>query len=408
MAVRGVLGLLLAQLCLTSGFKIEAMEHDIQDLTAKNFDTVIGKFRDSAVAALWFYKPGEKADKDFLEAYNAVAKELKGMIKVTSMSCDDWPVFCKQHDVVTTPMVKVFPVNPQPAYVYSGELSTKKLSNHLSKLIQSKVTVLTKENVDTFLATDVTKPRVLLFSNKDKVPTILKALSSDSVFIRSINFGFVTEKETEIVNKYKVKKFPQILMLRGAKAEQKEMYKGGMTFAEIFEWVNLYSESGMGDKVKGGGGAEESAEEAKPWLIQDIPEFTGPSHQDICIKPDGLCVIYLTDGPITDKETSMLTSLKGKYTSQLSDRGTILKWMYMNLALEPEYKTLFAPDVTPGVVIFNPHKRLRFTKLEEKTATSENIAGLVDKLMGGDARFTMVKGQKLPKFATRSGDKKEL
>ena len=62
----------------------------------------------------------------------------------------------------------------------------------------------------------------------------------------------------------------------------------------------------------------------------------------------------------------------------------------------------FSLEALPSVVVFNPHKRLRFTKLEGDTkANAKSIRSLIDKIQGGDARFTMVKGQKLPKFADR-------
>ena len=78
------------------------------------------------------------------------------------------------------------------------------------------------------------------------------------------------------------------------------------------------------------------------------------------------------------------------------------------MKVETEFKELFEPEAMPGVVVFNPHKRLRFTKLEGKTASAQSIRELIDKIQGGDARFTMVKGQKLPKWADRpKGDKKK-
>ena len=54
--------------------------------------------------------------------------------------------------------------------------------------------------------------------------------------------------------RFKVKKFPTVIMQRGAKAEIKEEYKGEMSFAALKDWVNLHSESGMGDKVMGAAG----------------------------------------------------------------------------------------------------------------------------------------------------------
>eukprot|EP00971_Amphidinium_carterae_P340525 6478913-Amphidinium_carterae.1 len=191
-------------------------------------------------------------------------------------------------------------------------------------------------------------------------------------------------------------------MQRGAKAEIKETYSGEMAFTQIKDWVNLHSESGMGDKVSSAGGKEEvSVEEAKPWLVQEVPELTLKSHQDICFKGEGLCVIYLKDGEISAKETDMLTALSKKFTSQLSDRGAKMKWMWMNLALETKYKALFEPEQLPSAVVFNPHKRLRFAKLEhgeegEVKGDEVGLTKLMDKVLGGDARFKMVPGQKLP------------
>jgi len=160
----------------------------------------------------------------------------------------------------------------------------------------------------------------------------------------------------------------------------------------------------MGDKVQGGGKEEESIEDAKPWLVQEVPELTAKSQQDICFKGEGLCVIYLKDGDLSNEETDMLTGLSKKFTSQLSDRGAKMKWMWLNTKIETEYRALFAPEAMPSAVVFNPHKRLRFTKLsddDEVKADVNSLTNLLDKVLGGDARFKMVPGQKLPGWAKR-------
>lgn len=392
--------------------KIEAMKHDVQQITAPNFDGIIGKFRDSAVSSLWFFKDTPE-DKKFLDVYNEVAKELKGMAKVAAISCDDWPVFCEKNNVKTTPAVMMYPTNPIPAYLWEGKMEHKALAGRLAKMIPDSTVTLNKDSVDGFLTTDPTKPKVFLFSNKKAPPTIFKALSSETVFRRTVKFGFIKEEEADVVKRFKITKFPTIMMQRGAKAEVKDTYKGEMNFLGLKEWINLFSESGMGDKVAGAGVTEESIEEAKPWLVQEVPELTGKSANDICFKGEGLCVIYLRDGECSAAETDMLTSLSKKFTSQLSDRGAKMKWMWMNLAIEATFKELFEPEQLPSAVVFNPHKRLRFTKLEhgdegEIKGDEAGLSKLMDKVLGGDARFKMVPGQKLPTFATReTGGKKK-
>jgi len=399
--------------------QIEAMKHDIQQITQSNFDGVIGKFRDSAVSSLWFFKEDSKADAAFLDEYNKVATDLKGMAKICAISCTDWPVFCDKQGIKETPAIMMYPTNPMPAFKYEGKLETKAVSAKVARFIPDFATKIDKDNVDAFMTTDPSKPKVLLFSNKKTPPTIWKALSSETVFKRTAKFGFVTEDQKEIIARFKVKSFPTVVMQRGSKAEVRETYKGEMKFTALKDWVNLHSESGMGDKVSSaGGGKEESVEEAKPWLVQEVPELTAKSHNDICFKGEGLCVIYLKDGDLSQQETEMLTGLSKKFTSQLSDRGAKMKWMWMNLAVEAEYKKLFEPAVLPSAVVFNPHKRLRFAKLDhgednEVKGDEQGLTNLMDKVLGGDARFKIVPGQKLPSWAARQagaagGKKSEL
>jgi len=354
------------------------------------------------------FKEDNAADIKFLDEYNKVAGGLKGMAKVTAISCSDFSSFCEKQGVKETPTVMVYPVNPMPAFKYEGKMEEKALSGKISKFMPDFTSKVTSETADAFATTDPTKPKLILFSNKKTAPTIWKALSSETVFKRTVKFGFVSEEEKDVVTKFKVKKFPTIIMIRGAKAEIKEEYKGDINFLALKDWINLHSESGMGDKVQGAGGAQEevSIEESKPWLVQEVPELTGKSQGDICFKGEGLCVIYLKDGEISQAETDMLTAQSKKFTSQLSDRGAKMKWMWINLNVEAAYKDLFNPAQLPSAVVFNPHKRLRFTAMDhgedgEIKGDESAISNLMDKVLGGDARFKMVPGQKLPAWAVR-------
>jgi len=391
-----------------SKIKIDPMKHDVTQVFEANFDSYVKKFRDSSVAVT-LYHDGHLED-DYFTKYNAVATALKGIVKVTIFDCSadkKAKEFCEREGATTCPAIMVYPVLPQPAYAYTKDV--EKLKNHLSTKIPNKADLLTDEKFDEWATIDASKPKVVLFSEKESVPTILKALSSETVFKRTVKFGLLSSNQTKTHAKYlKGKKLPALLMIRGAKAEIQEWYKGELTFEEIKNWVNLYSESGVGDTVHGVGG-EASAEEAKPWLVADIPELTAKSYMDICFKSEGLCVIHLNDGPTLDpKSFDMLKSLKDKYTSHLSGRGTVLKWMWIDLKIEETFNEMFGKPEFPGVVVFNPHKRLRWVK-HDGVASENSINALLDKILGGDAKFTMVKGGKLPAWATRDAkkDKKE-
>merc|ERR1719498_221802 len=129
-------------------------------------------------------------------------------------------------------------------------MESKAIVGKLSKMIPDHTTKLTKDNVDSWLSSDASKPKVLVFSNKKSAPTMLKALSADTVFKRTAKFGFVTEDEADVCAKFKVKKFPSVIMQRKAGNEvKKETYSGDINFIALQAWVNPYVESGMGTKV---------------------------------------------------------------------------------------------------------------------------------------------------------------
>jgi len=400
--------LFLTPLC--ADIVIESMKHDVVQIHSKDYNKVIGKFRDNSVASVLFFR--EKDDANILEEYNKAAKSLKGMAKVAAINCDDGTnlKFCKAEGKdADTPFVVIYPVNPQPSYVLPIT-DVGKVHKRLIKSIPDHSKVITAAIHDEWITTSPSQPKILLFSDKPAAPAIFKALSSETVFRRSLNFGFVPKTEESLAAKYKITKFPAFLQVRGSKAEILEHYKGEMNFPDLHAWCNLYSESGMGDTVHAasGKGASQSAEEQRPWLVQDVPELTAKSHQDICFKGgDGLCVIYATDKHITEAEISMIKTVKQNpnYNSQIADRGTKFKWMWINLSEEKNYKELLELPEIPGVVVFNPHKRLRFTKLEDGKAEPNSIMKLLDKILGGDARFKPVKGQKLPAWAIREEPK---
>jgi hypothetical protein len=58
---------------------------------------------------------------------------------------------------------------------------------------------------------DVTKPHVLLFTDKKTTPAILKSLSKK--FLDKLVFGEVRHTETELVEKFKVTEFPTLLVV---------------------------------------------------------------------------------------------------------------------------------------------------------------------------------------------------
>lgn len=84
------------------------------------------------------------------------------------------------------------------------------------------------------------------------------------------------------------------------------------------------------------------------------------------------------------------------FTSKI-ERGITFNFMRLDISQEPEFSGMFnfEEGEVPGLVVLNPGKKKRFLK-SEYPLTQQGITDTLDKILGGDARFKMVKGQVVP------------
>jgi hypothetical protein len=91
-----------------------------------------------------------------------------------------------------------------------------------------------------------------------------------------------------------------------------------------------------------------------------------------------------------------------KLKSSVADESVRFRFMWMDVSRESGFKDLFGTDTLPNVVVFNPHKRMRFAgPLEDAVSSDTAIKSLLDKIVAGEGRFKVVPGQQLPAFADR-------
>lgn len=70
--------------------------------------------------------------------------------------------------------------------------------------------------------------------------------------------------------------------------------------------------------------------------------------------------------------------------------------MWLDSSAEPEFMQMFnlTEEDLPKIAILNPGKRKRFL-IHDKDITEAGISATLDKILGGDAKFTNVKGNEL-------------
>lgn len=75
--------------------------------------------------------------------------------------------------------------------------------------------------------------------------------------------------------------------------------------------------------------------------------------------------------------------------------------MWLDASKEPDFYKVFGLEDKdlPSLTIMNPGKRKRFLH-HNKAITDDEVSKTLDKILGGDAKFTNVKGNELPKLVS--------
>lgn len=107
--------------------------------------------------------------------------EQKKMLRVGAVDCDEWSNICSKEGITEYPTYRVYPPFPVPHQDHlSGdkEVDTDVLKKMSYKHIGNRVLEITATNHDVFKDDNPGKPKVLLFTDKQKTPIVLRALST--------------------------------------------------------------------------------------------------------------------------------------------------------------------------------------------------------------------------------------
>jgi hypothetical protein len=120
------------------------------------------------------------------------------------------------------------------------------------------------------------------------------------------------------------------------------------------------------------------------------------------MKDGVLCVIYLVNSAAESDQALMTAfqNVKEAFTSKI-ERGITFNFIRLDVSQEKDFAETFnlEENPVPGIVILNPGKKKRYL-VHEYDLNEEGITKTLDKILGGDARFKMVKGNKLPELTS--------
>lgn len=367
---------------------------EVVTLRKENFNNNIKKNRDDHTSIVLFYAAHDGNSIKLAPEWIDLAADLKGIVRCGVVDCAKEEALCKEYEITTYPSIKLFPPGAYKfVQDYKGDLVKDKLKKFATKSLKSYITKVDSSMVDEWLQTNKSKPHAILFTDKPKTASLTKALSVD--FKGRIIFGEAQSSDANLVKRFKVKKFPHLIVQLGDK--ETVHHKGKYDHYEMWKMMNSYAETNAMESMQRP--ADDGDEPRRPWLNQPVPQVSSESFHDICLDIKGVCIISFlkpqTPGGVpTASDMGVLLSLKNKFEANI-DRGTKFAFIWVDTAAEPDFTAGFSVSKEPSVIAFKPGKRKRWAA-HDGDFSEKAIAGFCDKVMGGDLRFQAV--SELPKL----------
>lgn len=363
----------------------DPMTSNVGILTAANWKSQVDTSRQKGgIYIVHFYKEKDGKSYDFSLDFIKKSVDLKGIFSLAQVNCTSQAAFCKKNFSGELPGLMVYPPLPIPPKRFDLTEVKKAIGTAVRYLTHSVVEI-NDESYIGFLQSEKAMPKILLFTDKPKgIPLLAKGLSNS--FSGKMKFGLIRAESTEVVEHFGVSKFPSILLHKQG-LKKPLTYSGEMKFQELFNYLNIHSEQFV-PKTSSNGDEEE-----KTWVYEILPELHAKSAEDICVgTTKTLCVILFASEKPEKKFIGDIKSLKNRYEVGRDD-ALKFKFMWLNRNQHKEWSSQFGIDESLNIqaAVLNPGRRKRFVLVEGEFNES-SVSKMLERILGGDARFKRLKG----------------
>mmetsp|Transcript_27938 Transcript_27938/g.73710 ORF Transcript_27938/g.73710 Transcript_27938/m.73710 type:complete len:642 (+) Transcript_27938:72-1997(+) len=185
--------------------------------------------------------------KQFAPQYEKVAANLQGLVKVGAVDCDKNKALAAKFGTRGFPTLKIFPVdktyNPYQKksaklpQEYSGQRTAKGIVESVLRQLPNFVHVVSASNASVFLEDDY--PKALLFSDKDTISPLMKALSIQ--FRNRMRFGQVLPSDNVLKGQFSISQSPSFLAVPGSDPKAAVLHTGKLKKEDLIKFVSDHS-----------------------------------------------------------------------------------------------------------------------------------------------------------------------
>lgn len=318
-----------------------------------------------------FYKGKDVQIKDTVEMWKTLADKTYGIFKIGACNCKTDEELCEEFSIYDTPEIMFFPESGAEEEKYKGLKTWEKIFQFGSGKMQSFVRVVNDQNYGDFITSNPNNHKVILFTSKKVTPPLLKAISKK--YQGKLSFGEIRQSEKELVQRYKVDKFPTLLVVSDGENYEGVVYDGPMSRDKIDTFLNKFAYEVIKTEKR-----VESASE----LNEKVYNSNNCNPND----NKNICFIFIVKEPLNDIESNdmqLLNILSERY------KNDPFKFFYI---IENKYGHLwssFEPTDKKSEIIIIKGKRKRYLplKIEKGVSWEDQANQTIDKILSGSGTF---------------------
>jgi protein disulfide-isomerase A6 len=171
----------------------------------------------------------------------------QGLVKVAALDADQYKDVATKVGIRGFPTLKIY--SPEKTYNpytkkstkiptdYNGPRTAKAMAENVLAQLPNYVQSVKSEGLNTFLADDY--PKALLFTDKDDVPSLLKAVALK--YNGKLRIGHANSIDKDLAAKFGLTEFPKLVAIPGTDTSAAVKHDGKIKLAEIDEFLSKYA-----------------------------------------------------------------------------------------------------------------------------------------------------------------------
>ncbi|KAN0035063.1 hypothetical protein ACTA71_004318 [Dictyostelium dimigraforme] len=351
---------IFAIICIESTFGFYTDNSNVINLTKKNFQQQVLNSQHNWMVE--FYAPWCGHCKSLKPEYEKASNNLKGLVKIGAINCDEEKELCGQYQIQGFPTLKFFSTNPKTGKKgqpedYQGARSGSEIAKFsLSKLPSAHIQKVTQDNINKFL-TGTSDAKALLFTDKPKTTDLYKALSVD--FLKTLTLGEARNLNKETLEKYNIEKFPTLLVFTNDDGETFTKFDGKLSHSTIYKFLEPFSSKKSNNNNNNNNNEESTSTttEKDPASEKFIEIKDEKSFEKSC--STGLCIVALFDQSSIDEKESNEKYLELLNTVSKDFIGR-MKFVWIDVSVHDKIIPQFDLAGTPNIFVINNGKK-RYT-----------------------------------------------